>query len=114
MEANTLRLALLGAIRYGKHLVLDMMEMNLVELIEKRFDDIQPHLYQQLMNQDILKDRKYESLIRATDGKEYSKENFVDMRVERFCLIIVSKLVQVPADWKDMFYVIKIVTPALS
>ena len=45
--------------RYGKPLVLDMMEMNLMELIENRFNDIQPELYQQILSKDILKDRKY-------------------------------------------------------
>lgn len=57
---------------------------------------------------------RYHSLIRATDGKEYAKENFVDMRVEKFTFLIVSKLYEVPQDWKDTFYVIKIVTPAMS
>ena len=53
-------------------------------------------------------------LIRESDGKEYAKENFVVSRVERFMLIIVSKLRQLPEVWREMFYVIRIVTPAMK
>ena len=60
MLGLVLNISLLSLLcRYGKQLVLDMMEMNLVELIERRFDEIQPQLYQQLMTKDIIKDRKY-------------------------------------------------------
>ena len=114
MDAQTLRLALLGSIRFGKPLVLDMMELNLIDLIETRLNDIQENLYEELISKSILEDCRFQSLIREGDDKVYKKENFVDMRVKKFMFVIVSKLTTFPQNWNDIFYVVKIVTPAMS
>ena len=53
---------------------------------------------------------RYAGLIRPDDGKEYQKENFNQARLERFQVIIVSKMFDPPDTWLDTFYTIKIVT----
>ena len=56
---------------------------------------------------------RYLSLTHAEDGPEYAKENFVPSRVERFKLILVTKMPAIPRDWGERFYCLKIVTPSM-
>ncbi|XP_057312244.1 IQ motif and ankyrin repeat domain-containing protein 1-like isoform X2 [Hydractinia symbiolongicarpus] len=114
MENESLRKALIGAIRYGKALVLDMMEINLLKFIEERLYEIEENLFHSLLNGTILKNEKYLSLVRKDDGVDYLRESFTEIRIRRFSLIIVTKMWQVPDEWLDMFYGIKIVTPSVS
>lgn len=114
MENELLRKALIGAIRYGKALVLDMMEINLLKFIEERLDEIEENLFHSLLDGAILKNEKYLSLVRKDDGVDYLRESFTEIRIKRFSLVIVTKMWQVPEEWLYMFYGIKIVTPSVS
>ena len=57
----------------------------------------------------LLFHHRFFSLIRDSDGAEYKKSEFVDMRIENFKLIITTKLHDPQTEWKETFYVIKIV-----
>lgn len=58
MEEGRLRLAIAGALRFGKPLVLDMLEVNMFETICDRFDQIMPGLMKSIMDKSILKNEK--------------------------------------------------------
>ena len=46
--------------RYGKPVVLDMMEVDMFDTVTMRFDDVQKGLMASLMSKELLKDSKYE------------------------------------------------------
>ena len=59
MEPERARMAILGAIRFGKPLVLDMMEVDMFQTAGDCFDRIMPGLLASIMDKSILKNEKY-------------------------------------------------------
>ncbi|XP_033849769.3 IQ motif and ankyrin repeat domain-containing protein 1-like [Acipenser ruthenus] len=92
MKPEVLRLALLGAIRFGKPLVINMMEVNLFESVENQFDQIQAGLMEQLLTKQLLQNERYLSLVQPSDDPQYSKTEFRSSRSEKFKLLFVTKL----------------------
>eukprot|EP00128_Syssomonas_multiformis_P014362 Colp12_sorted_trinity150504_noHs@8586 len=84
MEHDNIRRALIGAIRYGKPIVVDMREIDMWDELKRRFDQIQPNLLADVMSKKILKDRAYLKLVRKEDGKEYEDLKFFQDIVDRF------------------------------
>lgn len=58
MEPEVIRLALLGALRYGKPTVLDMMDVDMFHSATLKFDEVQKGLMASLMSKELLKDNK--------------------------------------------------------
>ena len=91
MDAEKLRRSILGAIRYGKPLVLDLMDVDGVwESIQVDFDCIQKDLLQGLMDRSIVADDAYLKLVRATDGEEYEEAKFSADRIDKFHFVILT------------------------
>jgi len=112
VEHETLRKALLGAMRFGKSLVLDMLEVDMFNFLQARLNEIQDNLYLDLINKELVTSNRYLKLIRKEDGKEYQKENFNQSRLERFQVVIISKIFDPPEAWMDTFYTLRIITQA--
>ncbi|XP_060099008.1 IQ motif and ankyrin repeat domain-containing protein 1 [Heteronotia binoei] len=92
MSVETIRLALLGAIRYGKPLVFDMMEVNMFDTVKKQLERLEPGLAEAVLSRTILANERYLSLLRPTDGPEYADTEFQAARTERsFKLFVVTK-----------------------
>ncbi|XP_062374929.1 IQ motif and ankyrin repeat domain-containing protein 1-like isoform X2 [Sardina pilchardus] len=91
MKPDTLRLALLGAIRYGKALVINMMDVDLLETVENQLNQVSPGLSSQLMSKELLQEERYLNLVRSTDGPQYSRTEFRPDRLEAFNLVMVTK-----------------------
>ncbi|XP_072045427.1 IQ motif and ankyrin repeat domain-containing protein 1-like [Amphiura filiformis] len=92
MEPEVIRNALLGAIRYGKPLVVDMMEVDMYETCTDRFNEIHKGLMDDIMSKEIIKNEKYTYLIKDTDGDEYNKNRFNDFYVQNFKFILLTKI----------------------
>lgn len=84
MEPDVIRLALLGALRYGKPAVLDMMDVDMFDTVTMVFDGVQKGLMASLMSKELLKDNKFLELVRPEDGEEYSKTSFLGARIEKW------------------------------
>ncbi|XP_078086464.1 IQ motif and ankyrin repeat domain-containing protein 1-like isoform X2 [Mustelus asterias] len=109
MQPEVLRLGLLGAIRFGKMLVIDMMEVNMFEAVGRIFDQIEAGLMEKLLNKELLQKNRFLSLLRTGDGPEYSRNEFSPTRIEKFQLIVISKLLNLPEELLKIFYPIQIV-----
>ncbi|XP_002731762.2 IQ motif and ankyrin repeat domain-containing protein 1-like [Saccoglossus kowalevskii] len=109
MDIDTLRKALLGALRYGKPAVLDMMEVDMFETVAMRMDEIHKGLMELIMNKEIMKNEKYLVLTRESDGDEYSKNKFNQARVDNFRFFIITKLKYPPNDLIEKTYPITVV-----
>ena len=92
MSPDRLRLALLGAIRFGKPLVLDMMDCDAWASVEECFTAIEPDLLDAVLAKDVLSENRWESLIRDSDGESYKPVHFVPARMEGFRLYVVTQL----------------------
>nr|XP_033788999.1 putative IQ motif and ankyrin repeat domain-containing protein LOC642574 homolog [Geotrypetes seraphini] len=91
MQAETVRKALLGALRYGKPLVFDMMEVNMFETVKSQLEQIKAGLMDELLNKSILQNDRFLTLLRSTDGPEYSHTQFQTGRMENFKMFFVTK-----------------------
>ncbi|XP_071010494.1 IQ motif and ankyrin repeat domain-containing protein 1-like isoform X3 [Oncorhynchus clarkii lewisi] len=111
MQPDKLRLALLGAIRFGKPLVINMMEVDLFESIQNQLDQVNPGLSEQLMNKELLQEERYLSLVRSTDGPQYARTEFMLDRIEKFSLVLVTKQRHPPDALLTAFYPIHVMLP---
>ncbi|KAI0224678.1 putative IQ motif and ankyrin repeat domain-containing protein [Lamellibrachia satsuma] len=97
MEPEKIRRSLLGAVRYGKPLVLDMSDVNMYKTLSMRFDEIQKGLLQSIMDKSFIEQELYLQLVKPEDGDDYDKYMFND--VNKFKFIILS---QNPAPEEDL------------
>ncbi|XP_036837636.1 IQ motif and ankyrin repeat domain-containing protein 1 isoform X2 [Oncorhynchus mykiss] len=111
MQPEKLRLALLGAIRFGKPLVINMMEVDLFESVQNQLDQVNPGLSEQLMNKELLQEERYLSLVRSTDGPQYARTEFMLDRIEKFSLVLVTKQRHPPDALLTAFYPIHVMLP---
>ncbi|XP_062593773.1 IQ motif and ankyrin repeat domain-containing protein 1-like [Saccostrea cucullata] len=111
MEPNKVRLSLLGAIRFGKPLVIDMMEVDMFHVVSDRFDEIEKGLMDKIMDKSIMQEENYLKLIKEGDGPEYDKNKFTTFRTQNFKLWIVTKNPYPPESLIDSCYAIRIFVP---
>ncbi|KAF7237161.1 hypothetical protein EYD10_16112 [Varanus komodoensis] len=97
MAVETIRLALLGSLRYGKPLVFDMMEVDMFDTVKKQLDRLEPGLAEAVLSRKITEHERYRSLLRPTDGPEYAESEFQAARLEKFKLFVITKC-QHPAE----------------
>nr|XP_015212678.1 PREDICTED: putative IQ motif and ankyrin repeat domain-containing protein LOC642574 homolog isoform X1 [Lepisosteus oculatus]XP_015212679.1 PREDICTED: putative IQ motif and ankyrin repeat domain-containing protein LOC642574 homolog isoform X1 [Lepisosteus oculatus] len=111
MQPEVLRVALLGAIRFGKPLVINMMEADVSESVKNQMNQIQAGLMDQLMNKKLLQNERYLILVRPSDGPQYSKTEFSAARTEKFSFVLVTKLRSPPEALLTAFYPIDVTLP---
>lgn len=108
MQPEVIRTAVLGAIRYGKPLVLDFLEVDMFEICLSRFDEVQKGLLDDILNKSILENEKYLYLVRDSDGEDYNKNKFMLSRVQNFRMFLVTKI-ELEEELMERFYVFRVV-----
>ncbi|XP_021375352.1 putative IQ motif and ankyrin repeat domain-containing protein [Mizuhopecten yessoensis] len=111
MEADKARLAIIGSIRYGKPLVLDMMEVDMFDTVTMRFDEILEGLMSKIMDRSILEEENYLKIVKKSDGDEYAKTKFNDLRTKNFKFVIITKNPYPPEELLEKTYVIRMYVP---
>eukprot|EP00667_Euglena_gracilis_P006359 EG_transcript_6409 len=71
MEPERLRMAILGALRYGKPLVVDMMDVDMVKEMRQRFAAVAPQCFEWLLAPRHLRDGGYRALVKPSDPDAY-------------------------------------------
>ncbi|XP_065375865.1 IQ motif and ankyrin repeat domain-containing protein 1 isoform X6 [Macaca fascicularis] len=111
LKPERLRLALLGALRYGKPLVFDLREVDLFPAVQRQLEVVQPGLAQALLSRGLLEQERYLSLLRPTDGPEYSPTQFQEQRLEHFRLFFVTKVQWPPAEQLQVLLPVRVQLP---
>jgi len=96
MQEEKIRMALLGSIRHGKPLVIDMMDADLFNVVTENINKIQPNLMQDLMSRKLLQDENYMSLVKSSDDKMYQSNDFMHQFSANFMFILVTKMASPP------------------
>ncbi|XP_065843329.1 IQ motif and ankyrin repeat domain-containing protein 1-like isoform X2 [Oscarella lobularis] len=109
MDPETIRMNVLGAIRYGKFVVLDLRDVDIWHVVTQKFDVVQKDLLKSIMTKEIMKEDKYLGLVRKTDGEQYGKNNF--NRVENFKFVVVTRMRRPPDELVRQTYPIRIFVP---
>ncbi|XP_053786087.1 IQ motif and ankyrin repeat domain-containing protein 1 isoform X2 [Desmodus rotundus] len=111
LQPERVRLALLGALRYGKPLVFDLREVDLFPVVQQQLEAVQLGLAQELLSRRLLQRDRYLSLLRPTDGPEYSPTQFQEARLEQFRLFFVTKVRWPPAEQLQVLLPVQVRLP---
>jgi hypothetical protein len=108
IERERLRRGLVGALRFGKPFVLDMMGLELDrDSLEALFDDISPGLFGKILSKKIYREEHYLPLVTEEDPEEYSKAFWSETTTAHFAFVLLSKAVT-PPEWAiERFFVIR-------
>ena len=99
----------MGALRYGKPLVLDYLSMAIdKEAVVELFDAVLPGLFQLIVTKQILQEENWSRLIREGDDPDYALDMWKPRNLEFFHFILVSKLPKLPEWCTDKFFVLKV------
>jgi len=90
MEPNKLRRSLLGSVRYGKPMVVDLLDVDMFDEVSKCFDAIEPGLMRKVLSKEIITKDGYLSLIRPQDGEEYQANNYQADRLAAFKFVFLT------------------------
>ena len=113
MKAESIRLALLGAVRFGKPFVLDLMDQDslLDTSVRVRFDEIQKGLLDDLINKrKFLDEEVYFDLIRSYDGLDYQRNAFNPTLSAGFMFFVLTSCHIPNHDVVQHFLPVKVVT----
>ncbi|KAM6148269.1 IQ motif and ankyrin repeat domain-containing protein 1 [Rhynchocyon petersi] len=110
LRPETLRLALIGALRYGKPLVFDLHEADMFQVVQWQLDAVQAGLAQALLDRALLEQKRYLSLVRPTDGPEYGPDQFQEARLRSFRVLFVTKLRCPPAGQLQALLPVRVVS----
>ncbi|KAG2447689.1 hypothetical protein HYH02_007149 [Chlamydomonas schloesseri] len=108
MEPHTLRRSLLGAIRYGKAMVLDLQDCDLWPEMPRMFDQVQQGLLARVLDRSLLRNEAFASLIRAEDGDEYDINKFQDIRIRSFVFIVLTSARKPNQELVDAMYTLRV------
>ncbi|XP_074243378.1 IQ motif and ankyrin repeat domain-containing protein 1 isoform X4 [Saimiri boliviensis] len=111
LRPERMRLALLGALRYGKPLVFDLREVDLFPAVQRQLEAVQPGLAQALLSRGLLEQERYLSLLRPTDEPEYSPTQFQEARLEHFRVFFVTKAQWPPAEQLQVLLPVRVQLP---
>ena len=92
MASDRLRRSVLGALRHGKPLVLDLMEVDVWGAMKDTFDAVQPGVLELLTSGDIIHEVHYSKLVRPGDGPEYQLGQFTEDRLALFRFVVATSL----------------------
>lgn len=109
MDAERIRLALLGGIRFGKPFVLDMDSADMFDIVAELFDEIQSGLMDLVMSKEILKEENYMKLIRDSDDNSYQPNNFMHQFAFSFVFVILTKRHEPEKKLTDSCYTIRVI-----
>lgn len=109
MEAEKIRLAMLGSLRFGKPVVLDLSDLDLLQSVETFFDNVQPGLWNMVMDKSILEEDNIKKLLKDTDGEDYSNIwNYSDERKEKFGFWILTRKTEPEQRLMEQVYPVRI------
>lgn len=107
MESERIRKALLGGLRFGKPLVIDLGEIDRFDMITTQINRVQEGLMEKILNKSILQVENFETLVKDEDGDEYKPDKFTGGMADQFVfLVIIAGEVPPPDASNKMFYIL--------
>lgn len=95
MEPESVRKSLVGALRYGKPLVIDLRDVPMIDFVIEAFNSVRPKLWDEVMSKAVMQPASYAGLIRPTDGEAYGTERWTAAATAGFTLLVVSSALYV-------------------
>lgn len=106
MDSERIRKALLGGLRYGKPMVIDMGEIDRFDMVTSQVNKVQDELMNKILDKSILEYEQFKSLVKDEDGEEYRQHNFMGGMADKFVFIVTMNGEVPPPDAGDKMYYI--------
>ena len=90
MEPETLRMGLLGGLRFGKRFAVDFMDVDMLGPVRTAFNNLMPGGWDAVMSNKLVKYEKYRDLIRCTDPPEYQATEYTEERIAEFQVVFLT------------------------
>jgi hypothetical protein len=109
MEPNALRRSLLGCLRYGKPLVLDLRDVPMLEQVQEHMDRIMPKLFDDVLSKDFRKKEIYTRMLRQPqDGPEYEESKFSAYLTNEASVLFVSSSLGIEPEVAAKFSLLRV------
>jgi len=104
-----IRKGLIGALRYGKPFVLDMMGLAIDrETVEGLFEQVSSGLFERMLNKKIYEEKHCLELVLDEDGVQYTAPYWNPDTTKHFSFVLLSKH-PMPPEWAaESFFVIRV------
>ena len=76
--------------RYGKTLVIDLLDIDLWDIVRDKFDAIRAGLFEDLLDNKVIRESCYAKLIKPEDGDAYKLKHWIDQRTENFRVLFIT------------------------
>ncbi|KAK3272802.1 hypothetical protein CYMTET_18917 [Cymbomonas tetramitiformis] len=107
MRRENKRKGLIGALRWGKPFVLDLLDMEIDFVqVQSLLDDVQPGLLEKILCRHILREEVYMSLVTEDDPDSYRAHLWERERTAMFHLVIITKLPEPLTELASRMYVV--------
>ena len=106
MTEERIRLALLGGLRFGKPLVIDMGSIDMFHVITTQVNNLQAGLMDKILDKSILLEENFKTLVKSSDEDDYRPDKFTGGMADQFVFILLSSRDVPPPNASDKFYYI--------
>ncbi|XP_033762421.1 uncharacterized protein LOC117343962 [Pecten maximus] len=106
MEAEMIRKALLGALRYGKPFLIDLEDScDLFVAMIEFLDRVIPGLSEMLFTKKVMDEEFIDKLIRKNDDEDYQRS--ITYQTDQFSFAVLTKRTEVSDDVKSKMFVVR-------
>lgn len=107
MDSERIRLALLGGLRYGKPMVIDLGEIDRFDMVTTQVNKVQDGLMDKIIDKSVLTEEVFKTLVRDSDGDEYKPDKFTGGMADKFVFIVIMAAEVPPPDaGTNMFFIL--------
>eukprot|EP00760_Papus_ankaliazontas_P006312 PhM_4_TR12990/c0_g1_i2/m.67233 len=112
MEPEAIRKALLGGLRYGKPVIIDMRDVPMLDVVKEAIERTKVGLWNAFLDGSFRKQEVWESLIDATkDGDQYAARNFTSSSVEACIVTFLTNAFVLPDELFESFVIFRTEVP---
>lgn len=108
LEPERLRRSILGALRFGKPVVLDLSDVDVWGSMADAFGAVQPGLLESLLDGSIRQNKRYLSLVRKGDGDQTGEASFDDEGLKRFVFVVLTSMREPPPEMVNLFHALRV------
>jgi hypothetical protein len=91
LQAESIRKSVLGALRYGKAVVIDLHDdPTMIEFVIEAFDGVRKQLWNDVVNGNVRRRDVWHELLRATDGPAYDEANWRESATMLFTCVVLT------------------------
>eukprot|EP00759_Apiculatamorpha_spiralis_P040908 PhF_6_TR39669/c0_g1_i2/m.58897 len=112
MEADKIRVAILGSLRYGKPLIVNLHDVPMLDAIQTACARVDKDLWTNLLNKNIKQKEVFMKLVKQPqDGERYLERNFSSQNIEEMGIVFLTSAMYLDEEIMKMFIPFSVMSP---